>query len=887
MKSPVSHRALSLVFVLLLTAALHAQVPALINYQGRVAVGNINFDGTGQFKFALVNANGSITYWTNDGSPLTGQPPALAVSLAVSKGLYSVLLGDSSLGASMTALPPAIFSNPDVRLRVWFNDGVNGFQLLTPDQRLAPTAYLADGVVRAAGLADGSITGAKLAPGSIGTAHLADNAVTAAKVFTAPDWARFTGTVTIPHPVPAHGGLGSSGAAVGSDKVIIGAASADAGGESVGAAYLFNLQGGLLATFNNPTPAAHDVFGSVVAAVGPDKVLITAPRGVFGTPAAPGKAHLFNLQGTLLRTFTKPGSAPNDLFGIAATAVGADKVLISGGSGGTAAVYLFDLAGNLLRTFNDPSPASNPDFAPNEFGKSITAVGADKVLIGASGFSNPGVLTGRAYLFNLSGTLLRTFDNPTPAAFERFGVSLAAIGADKVLIGATGDSVGQSSSGTAYLFDLNGILLRSVNSPAPGFQNGFGAAILPVGSTQALIGDHRGSVFLLDLGTTSVAPIAALADPSLGGLLAAVGADKLLVQSKLNPGAEVFLLTRGSYAPGLATDGVRSGSVIAGSLADGAVLRDNIASDSITGAQIANFGIGSDDIGLSAVKGIHIENGAITSGELADGAVTSSKIPASTINSSHLAAGSVGSSDLASSLTISNLTISNLSLASGAVSGTLSFGSVTRQMINLWSTQYAIGVQGGTFYQRSADNFAWYRGGTHNDAVLNPGGGNTLMTLVPSANPAQRGRLSVGVLEITGGADLAEPFPMSQRNVPAGAVVSIDPQHPGKLKMSANAYDRKVAGIVSGANGIQPGISMIDEQQLEAGENVALSGRVHVKANTSAGPIEPGDLLTTSDVPGEAMRAADHHRAQGSILGKAMTSLDETTGTVLVLVTLQ
>lgn len=882
MKPPYTRRALALSFLVLLTAVLHAQVPALINYQGRVAVGNVNFDGTGQFKFALVNANGSITYWTNDGSALTGAPPALAVSLAVRKGLYSVLLGDTSIGASMTALPPAVFANPDVRLRVWFNDGVNGFQLLTPDQRLAPTAYLADGAVRAAGLADGSITGAKLAPGSIGTAQLADNAITAAKVFTAPDWGRFTGTVTIPHPVPASGGLGSSGAAVGSDKVIIGAAQANAGGESVGAAYLFNLQGSLLATFANPTPAAHDVFGSVVTAVGTDKVLITAPRGVFGTPAGLGKAHLFNLQGTLLRTFTKPGSAPNDLFGIAATAVGSDKVLISGGSGATAAVYLFDLAGNLLRTFNDPSPASNPDFSPNEFGRSITAVGTDKVLIGAYGFSNPGVLTGRAYLFDLNGTLLRTFDNPTPAAFERFGVSLGVIGSDKVLIAATGDSVGQSSSGTVYLFDLNGNLLRTVNSPAPGYQYGFGAVILPVSSTQALIGDHQGHVFLLDLGTTSAVPIAALADPALGGLLAAVGADKLLVQSKINPGAEVYLLTRGSYAPGLATDGVRSGSVTAGSLADGAVLRDNIAADSITGAQIANYAISSDDIGLQAVKGIHIANGTIDSSKIADGAVTSSKIPANAINSSHLAAGSVGSSDLASFLTISNL-----SLSTGAVSGALSFGSVTRQMINLWSTQYGIGVQGGTHYQRSGDNFAWYRGGTHNDATLNPGGGSTLMTLVPSANPAQRGRLSVGVLEITGGADLAEPFPMSQRNVPAGAVVSIDPQHPGKLKMSANAYDKKVAGIVSGANGIQPGISMIDEQQLEPGENVALSGRVHVKANTSAGPISPGDLLTTSDVPGEAMRAADHHRALGSILGKAMTSLDETTGTVLVLVTLQ
>jgi len=147
--------------------------------------------------------------------------------------------------------------------------------------------------------------------------------------------------------------------------------------------------------------------------------------------------------------------------------------------------------------------------------------------------------------------------------------------------------------------------------------------------------------------------------------------------------------------------------------------------------------------------------------------------------------------------------------------------------------------------------------------------------------------VSVKVLTITGGADIAEPFQVKEEKLEKGSVVVIDAEHPGQLKRSRRAYDKHVAGIVSGANGIKPGISMIDEEQMTAGENVALSGRVYVKANRSAGKIRPGDLLTTSSIPGEAMKAVDHRRAQGSILGKAMTSLDETTGTVLVLVTLQ
>ena len=118
------------------TSALHAQVPQLINYQGRVAVGMVNFNGTGHFKFALVKATGTISYWSNNGSSTAGSQPNAAVTLTVTRGLYSVLLGDITL-ANMTAIPNAVFNNPDVRLRVWFNDGVNGSQLLTPDQRLA------------------------------------------------------------------------------------------------------------------------------------------------------------------------------------------------------------------------------------------------------------------------------------------------------------------------------------------------------------------------------------------------------------------------------------------------------------------------------------------------------------------------------------------------------------------------------------------------------------------------------------------------------------------------------------------------------------------------------------------------------------------------------
>ena len=161
----------------------------------------------------------------------------------------------------------------------------------------------------------------------------------------------------------------------------------------------------------------------------------------------------------------------------------------------------------------------------------------------------------------------------------------------------------------------------------------------------------------------------------------------------------------------------------------------------------------------------------------------------------------------------------------------------------------------------------------------------------PSTSLHVDGTTMTDVLVIAGGADIAEPFNVAATNsmeaVP-GTVVSIDANSPGNLKVSLKAHDKAVAGIVSGAGDIQPGMVMGQDGSIADGETpVALSGRVFCKVDASYGAIQPGDLLTTSDTPGHAMKVKNHEAAQGAIIGKAMTALEEGTGLVLVLVSLQ
>lgn len=160
----------------LLSASAGADVPQMISYQGRVLVSGTNFSGTGQFKFVLVRGAGAASLWSNDGSSAGGSEPTASVSLNVTNGLVMTLLGDATL-PNMTAIPPSVFTNADVRLRVWLNGG-SGFQLLTPDQRIVSVGY----AMAAETVPDGSITIAKLAPGVLNSTNLPANSITSTQL---------------------------------------------------------------------------------------------------------------------------------------------------------------------------------------------------------------------------------------------------------------------------------------------------------------------------------------------------------------------------------------------------------------------------------------------------------------------------------------------------------------------------------------------------------------------------------------------------------------------------------------------------------------------------------------------------------------------------------
>ncbi len=141
-------------------ALFAASVPGILHFQGRVTTNGIPFNGTGHFKFALLATNsGPVTLWSHDGSSVGGGEPTSAVPLPVARGLYAVGLGDTSVPGVTQTISPAVFTNNSVWLRVWFDDGVHGSELLLPDERIGSVAY----ALVASTVPDGSISTTQLA----------------------------------------------------------------------------------------------------------------------------------------------------------------------------------------------------------------------------------------------------------------------------------------------------------------------------------------------------------------------------------------------------------------------------------------------------------------------------------------------------------------------------------------------------------------------------------------------------------------------------------------------------------------------------------------------------------------------------------------------------
>ncbi|MFQ5469965.1 MAG: hypothetical protein ACE5EH_06600 [Gammaproteobacteria bacterium] len=177
MMLPIKHKLISLagfIFFLTFITGTCAQVPLMINFQGKVDVAGVPHNGSGYFKFSLIDdpVTPSTNYWVSDSSVvIPGAEPGASVMIPVNQGLFTVKLGDANL-TNMSAITPAIFSNATLYLRTWFSSDGTAFEMLAPDRQLVSVPF-AINAESANSIASGAITNAEIsATAAISTSKL-------------------------------------------------------------------------------------------------------------------------------------------------------------------------------------------------------------------------------------------------------------------------------------------------------------------------------------------------------------------------------------------------------------------------------------------------------------------------------------------------------------------------------------------------------------------------------------------------------------------------------------------------------------------------------------------------------------------------------------------
>ena len=792
--------------VLTLASVGQAQVPEIITYEGFVTSEGTNFNGEGYFKFALID-NTPETYWSNDGTSFDGLEPVTSVPIDVIEGSFMLGLGDANLD-NMEPIPADVFSNPDIYLRIWFDDGVNGFSLLTPDEQMTSVGYamvaaqmpedaidgsaIAPDSIETEHLGVQSVTETALADGSVTTAKLADNAVTEAKI---------------------------AENAISADQIVDGTVSTDE--LANGSVTNMKLADDAVTTEKVAPNSIHSkqiVNNTVSSAdVADSLTLETLELGgmhwdgslrLFSQPVGGGLA----ISGGTPRGYLEANQSGSEL-----------SLLLPNGTEG-AEVWTHNPGGR-IRLWDMYSTLTT-DMGPDQGGGYLhvyQSKGKDGVrLEGTVGnLANGGVAGAEITVHNRAGEIGVRVDGDDKAA-GRIEVFPSRVNSKEHTEIATVDLLGsgeESTGGEIYVRREDGKDMVVVDADSGTSHSG----------RITLLGGQGNTGAILYGGTSSGSGALSLRN-SDGARRAVVETDKL--------GGKVTLWQDDGDA--------------------GAVLYGHVSESNPAGAlslRKANGNVGmrlygGPDAGelevYSAGGEVNVECWS-TSDE--DGVVT------------------VRNSEGDDRVRL----WAALNKADGSPYDGGSFELLEGPDGSNLATVLVLADEGGEVWLKQAD-------------------GSSTVQLHADYDGSGEGRVITEVLEITGGSDLSEQFEIEtiDRQPEPGMLVCIDTDQPGQLALSTKAYDRTAAGIISGAGGVKPGMLMGQAGSIADGKYpVALTGRVYCNVDADYGSIQPGDLITTSDTPGLGMKVTDHARAQGAIIGKAMTRLESGQGQVLVLVSLQ
>lgn len=343
--------------------------------------------------------------------------------------------------------------------------------------------------------------------------------------------------VTLTNPNPATVDFFGTTVSISGSRVAVGANRDRPGAQDVGGAYVFDLATAApvvpVLTLTNPSPVAFDYFGHAVAISG-TRLVVGAYGDDTGATNA-GSAYLYDLAGAVPAVPTailnQPSPASDDPFG-SAVAVAGSLVAVGfhqsdAGATDSGSVHVYDLAGAMpavpVLTLVNPAPA-----AGDHFGLAL-AMSGRRIVVGAYGYGTSTYSAGVAYVYDLTAAIpampVFTLTNPSPAAGDYFGSSVA-FSNEKVVVGAADDDAVALNSGVIYVYDLMSAAptrpVITLTNPVPQMFARFGSGV-GISSNWLVVGAEcentgascAGSAYVFNLSSsTPTAPVAILHNPN-------------------------------------------------------------------------------------------------------------------------------------------------------------------------------------------------------------------------------------------------------------------------------------------------------------------------------------------------------------------------------------
>ena len=279
---------------------------------------------------------------------------------------------------------------------------------------------------------------------------------------------------------------------------------------SAGKAYIYDPERDILVTLRSPKPWARAHFGMSLA-VNEDVVVVGEPRAWIDNLMDRGYVYLFDTSGNLSTTLRSPDTRAAGLFGWSITLCG-DTIFISEpgreaeGVINAGIVYKFNLDGEHLATLQSPDPS--PGYSTSgqralNFGYSIA--GNDEVIVVGEPYKNIGELNqaGKAYIFDKNGNYLTTLESPEPPTLGNFGKFVAISGDILVVVESYAEVNGKSRAGRAHVFNTDGTLHHTLQAPEPEEGARFGVSVA-VNDDTIVVGEYIADVLEINEGRAHV-----------------------------------------------------------------------------------------------------------------------------------------------------------------------------------------------------------------------------------------------------------------------------------------------------------------------------------------------------------------------------------------------